>query len=142
LSGAKVAPLTCILPLIELLNIHNAFHQGQYLSVVSQSASGLSSENQLRANVYILRARIANGEAAEVSNEIRGAEEPDLKAVKAFAEYTTGNTESAVAEMDALIAASSGNGTVQVLGATVLHLEGRSEDALGLLSKHEGNLEA
>lgn len=124
------------------MNIHNAFHQGQYSSVVSQSASGLSPENQLRANVYILRARIANGEAADVSNEIGGAEKPDLKAVKAFAEYATGNTESAVAEMDALIAASSGNGTVQVLGATVLHLEGRSEDALGLLSKHEGNLEA
>lgn len=74
--------------------------------------------------------------------ELGGADEPDLKAVKAFAEYTTGNTESAVAEIDALVAASSDNRTVQVLGATVLHLEGRSDDALGLLSKHEGNLEA
>ncbi|KAI5853994.1 coatomer epsilon subunit-domain-containing protein [Tricharina praecox] len=126
----------------ELLNIHNAFHQGQYSSVVSQSTSSLSPENQLRAKVYILRARIANGEAADVIGELGGADEPDLKAVKAFAEYTTGNTESAVAEIDALVAASSDNRTVQVLGATVLHLEGRSDDALGLLSKHEGNLEA
>ena len=134
--------LTCTLHLLEFLNIHNAFHQGQYSSVVSQSTSSLSPENQLRAKVYILRARIANGEAADVINELGGAEEPDLKAVKAFAEYTTGNTESAIADIDALVAVSSDNGTVQVLGATVLHSEGRNDDALGLLSKHEGNLEA
>ena len=127
---------------LELLNLHNAFHQGQYATVLKQSTSSLSPENQIPARVYILRTRIANGDAAGVIRELGNAAEPDLKAVKAFAEYTTGKTAPAVAAIDALIASSSGNATVQILGATVLQLEGRNDDALALLSKHQGNLEA
>jgi hypothetical protein len=128
--------------LIELLNLHNSFHQGQYSAVVSENTSTLSPENQTAAKVYILRARIQSGEADTVAQELGDASEPDLQAVKAFAEYTAGSEDSAIAAIDELVASSSDNGTVQVLGATVLHLAGRSDDALGLLSKHQGNLEA
>jgi hypothetical protein len=127
---------------LELLNLHNSFHQGQYSTVVGENVSTLSPENQLAAKVYILRARIQTGEAEAVIQELGDASEPELQAVKAFAEYTTGNEESAVSAIDGLVASSADNGTVQVLGATVLHLAGRSDDALSLLSKHQGNLEA
>ncbi|KAA8902577.1 coatomer epsilon subunit-domain-containing protein [Sphaerosporella brunnea] len=123
----------------ELLNLHNSFHQGQYTSVISESTAGLSPTNQTAAKVYILRARIQTGEAAAVIQELSDATEPDLKAVKAFAEYTL---NANAAEMEQLVAAEAENATVQVLGATVLHLEGRSEEALALLGKHQGNLEA
>jgi coatomer protein complex subunit epsilon len=128
--------------LLELLNLHNAFHQGQYSTVVGENVSTLSPENQITARVYILRARIQTGEAEAVIQELGDASEPELQAVKAFAEYSVGNEESAVAAIDGLVASSADNGTVQVLGATVLHLAGRSDDALSLLSKHQGNLEA
>ena len=134
-------PLTPhILP--ELLNLHNAFHQGQYTTVLKESTSGLSPESIVPAKVYVLRARIASGEAAAVMEETGSATEPDFQAVNAFAKYTTGDTGAAVATIDRLIGSAADNGTVQLLGGTVLHLEGRSDEALSLLGKHEGNLEA
>lgn len=62
--------------------------------------------------------------------------------MKAFAEYTEGEKESSVAAVETLVASASDNATVQVLGATVLQNEGRSEEALALLGKHQGSLEA
>lgn len=44
--------------------------------------------------------------------------------------------------VEELIESSSDNATVQVLGAIVLQLEGRSDEAIALLSKHQGSLEA
>ncbi|KAI5793092.1 coatomer epsilon subunit-domain-containing protein [Geopyxis carbonaria] len=126
----------------ELLNVHNAFHQGQYSTVLDQSISTLSPENKITAQVYIYRARIACGEAAAVIQELGGVSEPDLQATKAFAEYTTGKSQQSVAAIDELVSNSSENSTVQILGAIVLHLDGRSDEALTLLSKHQGNLEA
>ncbi|KAF8545502.1 coatomer epsilon subunit-domain-containing protein [Trichophaea hybrida] len=126
----------------ELLNLHNAFHQGQYSTVLNQNISTLSSENAIAAKVFVYRARIASGQAEDVIKETGSATEPDLQAVKAFAEYKTGNTSSAVAAIDGLVGSAPDNGTVQVLGAMVLHMEGRSDEALSLLSKHQGNLEA
>ena len=136
-----MSPLTPRI-LLELLNLHNAFHQGQYATVLKESTSGLSPESVVPAKVYVLRARIASGEAAEVIAETGSATEPDFQAVNAFAEYNTGNTGPAVATIEGLISSAADNGTVQVLGGTILHLEGRSDEALSLLSKHEGSLEA
>lgn len=128
--------------LLELLNLHNAFHQGQYTTVLKESTSGLSPESIVPAKVYALRARIASGEAAAVMEETGSATEPDFQAVNAFAKYAAGDTGAAVATIDRLIGSAADNGTVQLLGGTVLHLEGRSDEALSLLSKHQGNLEA
>jgi coatomer subunit epsilon len=41
-----------------------------------------------------------------------------------------------------LAESSPENATVQVLGGTVLQAAGRSEEALALLTKHSGSLEA
>ena len=65
-----------------------------------------------------------------------------FEAVKAYAEYKMGNKEKAIQELEELIQADADDGTVQVIGATMLYGEGRTEEAFGLLSKHENNLEA
>lgn len=126
----------------ELLSIHNAFHQGQLTTVIEHNSSALAPENVIKAQVYKYRARIALGEAEEVSAELEGEDSPELAAVKALAAYTTGNTSIAAADIAKVISSSSKNGTVQVIGGIILHLEGKSDDAVALLSEHQGNLEA
>jgi coatomer subunit epsilon len=65
-----------------------------------------------------------------------------FEAVKSYAEYRIGKREKALEGLDELIQADGDDDTVQVLGATMLHMEGRTDEALNLLSRHENNLEA
>lgn len=130
-------------PPTELLNIHNAFHSGQYQNVIDFDAAALSSDNQLTARVLKLRAQIALGQASEVLADVSGEEDsPDLAAVKALAQQTTGDAEAALQLAQDLAENYPDNGTVEVLAGTVLQAQGRSEEAIALLSKHQGNLEA
>jgi len=111
--------------------------------VIDFDTSSLSAENAVPARVLHLRAQIAIGKAEEVIAQVEGADQvPDLAAVKALAQYAVGNTSGALKAVEHLVSTSSENGTVQVLGGTVLQAEGQSEDALTLLAKHQGNLEA
>ena len=134
-------PLLTAIP--ELLNIQNAFYQGQYQNVIAFDTSSLSPENALTSRILQLRARIASGQADDVIAEVEGEEEvPDLAAVKALAQRVSGDASAALEVVEHLMSFSPENATVQLLGATVLQAEGRSEDALTLLAKHQGNLEA
>ncbi|KAI5820226.1 coatomer epsilon subunit-domain-containing protein [Pyronema omphalodes] len=131
----------------ELLTLHNAFHQGIYSTVINFPISSLSASNQTTARILQLRARILSGEAAAVLNEFELASSDvegsvELQAVKAFAQYVTGETEEAVAKVEALIKESKDNETVQVLGGMVLVREGRLEEAVEVLKGHQGSLEA
>ncbi|KAF8467266.1 coatomer subunit epsilon [Kalaharituber pfeilii] len=126
----------------ELLTLHNAFHQSQFKTVIDHDTSALSPENVLTARVYRCRARIAVGHAEEVSAELEGESAPDLAAVKALADYVAGNTSSALSSIGTIISSASDNATVQIIGGIILHLDGKSDDAVALLSKHQGNLEA
>ena len=127
----------------ELLNIHSAFHQGQYSNVIDFDTSSLSTENKLPARVLALRAKIALGKGEEVIAELEGDDDvPDLSAVTALAQYATGNVSGASKVVEQLVASSSENATVQILGGTILQGTGKSDDALALLAKHQGNLEA
>jgi coatomer protein complex subunit epsilon len=111
--------------------------------VIDFDTSSLSTQNTLPARVLALRARIGSGQAKEVMDELKGKEEgPELAAVAAYAQYAAGNHSAGAMAMDALVEASSDNGIVQVLGGTVLQAEGRSDEALALLAKHQDNLEA
>lgn len=74
------------------------------------------------------------------SADVEGSVE--LQAVKAFAQYITGDTEEAVAKVEELIKESKDNETVQVLGGMVLVREGRLEEAVEVLKGHQGCLEA
>ncbi|KKZ60492.1 hypothetical protein EMCG_04856 [[Emmonsia] crescens] len=127
----------------ELLNIHNAFHQGQYQVVVDFDTSSFSPENNLTARILKLRAKIALGKADEALAEVEGEEDvPDLAAVKVLAQQVMGDEAGALKSAEELVAKHSENATTQVLIGTVLQAQGKSEDALSLLSKHQGNLEA
>ncbi|KAM7203689.1 coatomer subunit epsilon-like protein [Rhypophila sp. PSN 637] len=126
----------------ELINIHNHFHQGQYQEVVDFDTSSLSPENALPARVLQLRAQIALGQAEDVVADVQGESEPALVAVGALAEQALGKPETAVKTIEKLAESSSEDAIVQVVGGTVLQAAGKSEEALSLLSKHSGNLEA
>lgn len=130
-------------PGTELLNIRNAFHQGQYQEVIDFDTSKLSSDNTLPAQVLKWRAQIANGQAKAVLDQLaKESNSPDNVAVKAFALLNMGKSTQAQEEAEKLAETSAENATVQVMAGTVLQAVGKSEEALTLLSKHQGNLEA
>ncbi|KAJ6013502.1 coatomer subunit epsilon [Penicillium herquei] len=127
----------------ELLNIHNAFHSGQYQEVIDFETAALSPENQLPARVLKLRAQVALGQSDEVLAAVSSEEDtPDLAAVKALALQVTGKADDALQLAQDLAENYPENATVEVLAATVLQAQEQSEEALSLLSKHQGNLEA
>ncbi|KAG7288666.1 hypothetical protein NEMBOFW57_005020 [Staphylotrichum longicolle] len=127
----------------ELINIHNAFHQGQHREVLDFDVSSLSSDNALPARVLQLRARLALGQADDVLADVQGETAPELVAVGALAEQARGNTDKAVAAIEGLAKGDAGdNATVQVLGGTVLAAAGKAEEALALLGRHQGSLDA
>lgn len=132
-----------LIDLAELLNVHNAFHQGQYQTVIDFDKSSLSAENSIPASVLQLRAQIASGQAERVLAIVeKQTSAPDFVAVKAFAQHTLGNSAAAIRTVEKLAESASDNATVQVLGGTVLQAAGKTEEALALLAKHQGSLEA
>ena len=79
----------------------------------------------------------------EVLADVEGEEEvPDLAAVKALALYASGDESAGLAEAEKLVESASDNAFVQVLAGMVLAAAGKSEEALALLAKHQGSLEA
>ncbi|KAJ4151038.1 hypothetical protein LMH87_011758 [Akanthomyces muscarius] len=126
----------------ELINIHNHFHQGQYQEVVDFDTSSFSPDNELPARLLVLRARIALGQAQEVLADVKGASEPELQAAGALAQQALGKTDAAVSTVEKLAASHADNVGVQIIGGTVLQAAGKSEEALSLLSQHQGSLDA
>ncbi|KAF4629672.1 hypothetical protein G7Y89_g8475 [Cudoniella acicularis] len=126
----------------ELLNLHNYFHQGQFQQVIDFDTTDLSPENATPARVLSLRAQIALGQAEDVIADVQGEQEPELVAVGALAELAAENEVKAVKIAEKLAQESADNSVVQVLAGTVLQAAGKSEEALALLSQHQGNLEA
>lgn len=126
----------------ELLTVHNAFHQGQYQAVLDFDTSSLSQSNVIPARVLKLRAQIATGDAQGAISNSQKEKGPDFTAVKAFAQYSSGDNGGATKQVEQLLESASENATVQVLGGIILQANGRTEEALSLLSKHQGNLEA
>lgn len=126
----------------ELINIHNHFHQGQYQEVVDFDTSSFSPENALPAQVLVLRARIALGQADDVLAEVKGEKEPELEVIGAFAEHALGKTDSALKTVEKLASSAADNATVQIIGGIVLQAAGKSEEALALLSQHQASCKA
>lgn len=126
-----------------MLNIQNAFHQGQYQLVIDFDRSSLSAENLVTARVLQLRAQIAVGQAEKVLPSLEDQKHgPEFSAVKAFTQHTLGYSSTALCAVEELVELASENAVVQVLGAAVLQAEGKTEEALALLTKHQGSLEA
>lgn len=103
---------------LELLNIHNAFHQGQFQETIDFDTTSFSSENTVSAQVLKYRAQIAKGQAKAVIDSVgEDANQPEFSAIKAFALYCLGNEDEAQQEVDRLVEYSSENAVVQILGA-------------------------
>lgn len=123
----------------ELVNIHTAFIQGQYTSVLSDfSPSDFSPSNTLPIQILQYRAQLALNQHAQVLKAISEKDAkatPDLAAVRAVA----GNDLSAA---ETLAEKHGDNLTVQLLCSTLLFKAGKIEEALSLLSKHQGSLDA
>ena len=132
----------------ELVNIHTAFIQGQYQLVLSDfDASDFSETNRLPVKVLQYRAQIELGQAPEVLSAVSSAQAsstPDLAAVRIYASFVSkgAKDEKAVAEAEKLSEAQGDNLTVQLLCGTVLARAGKQEQALQLLAKHQGSLDA
>lgn len=83
------------------------------------------------------------GKAEKVLSSLEDENDvPEFSAVKAFAQYTIGNCTSALRAVEGLVELASENSVVQVLGAAILQAEEKTEEALALLTKHQGSLEA
>ncbi|KAI4119694.1 MAG: hypothetical protein LQ338_007246 [Usnochroma carphineum] len=83
----------------KLLTIHNAFHQGQYHVVLDFDTSSLSESNVIPARVLELRAHIASGSAQAAMQSIKKENGPDFAAVKAFAQYSLGDTIAIITQI-------------------------------------------
>ncbi|PSN66158.1 hypothetical protein BS50DRAFT_574625 [Corynespora cassiicola Philippines] len=125
----------------ELINIHSAFHAGAYQQVLDFDTSSFSASNVVPARVLKLRSQIALGQAKEVAAELSSEKTPDLVAVKLLAEYESGKD---VVDEAKKLAEQQGqeNLTVQLCVGIILERAGETEEALALLSKHQGSLDA
>lgn len=111
--------------------------------MIDFETAALSPENQLPARVLKLRAQIAFGQTSEVLEAVSSEEDtPDLAATKSLAQLVAGDADAAEQLAQDLAENFPENATVQVLAGTVLQAQGRSEEALALLAKHQGSLEA
>ncbi|KAF2817655.1 uncharacterized protein BDZ99DRAFT_484436 [Mytilinidion resinicola] len=128
----------------ELVNLHNAFHAGQYTACTTFDTSAFSASNALPARILQLRAQLALGEYDAVLSSVKSEQNvPDLAAVAALAAYEKGGKEAeAVERVRKLASAQGDNLSVQLLGGTVLARAGEFEEALALLARHQGSLDA
>lgn len=126
-----------------LFSTRNLFYQGNYKQVVEDNApANLSVEEELQHSVYVARSLIVLGQAADVAMQYVEAPEPELGIVGCLAAVVNGQ-DDAVERAEAVIAQyGTVNEVVQVVGATILELAGRRDEALKLLAHHEGSLEA
>ncbi len=84
------------------------------------------------------------GQQDAIISELKGEDHiPDLAAVRAFAQCSKNPEDSQAREKAVELSKSDGNNlTVQLLCGTVLANAGMKEEALALLAKHQGSLDA
>ena len=115
----------------------------KYQNVVDFDTSSLSAENTTPARILQIRAQIALGQSKDVLKNIASeGDSTDFAAAKAFALYSAGQTTEAIKTVEQLAETQPDNATVQLLGGTLLQAVDRTEEALSILSKHQGSLEA
>jgi coatomer protein complex subunit epsilon len=133
--------LRCLLTSPELINIHTAFHAGAHQQVLDFDTSSFSSSNALPVRVLKARSQIALGQAQAVSSELASEKTPDLVAVKLLADLEQGKDVTSAARK---LTEQHGqeNLTVQIIGGIILERAGETDEALALLSKHQGSLDA
>lgn len=124
-----------------MLNITTAFYIHAYASVVEFDNSSLSPQNRTTAQQLQYRAQIALGQARDVFSTLSSAKDPASQSIKALAQHSSGSP--AGGQLALSLAESDGeDAVVQVCSGIVLAASGSTAEAIELLSKHQGNLEA
>jgi coatomer protein complex subunit epsilon len=130
----------------ELVNIHTAFIQSQYNTVLSDfDPTSFSASNKLPVQILQYRAQCALGQYDEVISSISDSDAkstPDLAAVRVYTSHLQRSSEDAVAEAERLSESHAENLSVQLLCGTVLARAGKEDKALALLSNHTGSVDA
>lgn len=109
--------------------------------------SAFSSSNTLPARILKIRAQCALKQSTAALSSISSSEassSPDLAAARTLATYlqSPSPTSSAVSEAESLAEKHGDNLTVQLLCGTVLADAEKQEQALALLGRHQGSLDA
>lgn len=104
----------------------------------------VSADYVLPLDMLQLRASIALGKYDDVLAQVKSKSDPDHTAAGVAAEYFKSPSESspAVQKAKKLAEAKGDNMNVQILCGTVLAAAGETEEALALLMKHQGSLDA
>ncbi|THY24013.1 hypothetical protein D6D01_05770 [Aureobasidium pullulans] len=131
----------------ELVNMHTAFVQGQYQQVIDFDTSIFSAPNQPSAQILKYRAQLALQDYDSVSSSISSSDassDHSLAAVKVYASYAASSftSDSAVSQAESLSQSNSDNLSVQLLCGAVLARAGKTDEAIALLSQHQGSLDA
>jgi len=125
----------------ELLNISTAFYTHAYSSVLDFDVSSLSPDNRPTAQILKYRAQIALGQSRDVLSAVSSAKDPVSRSIKALAQHALKDTSAL--ELATSLAESEGEDpVVQICCGTVLAASGSTTEAIDLLTKHQGNLEA
>ncbi|TIA30202.1 hypothetical protein D6C78_09743 [Aureobasidium pullulans] len=132
---------------MQLVNMHTAFVQGQYQQVIDFDTSVFSAPNQPSAQILKYRAQLALQDYDSVSSSISSSDassDPSLAAVKVYASYAASSftSDSAVSQAESLSQSNSDNLSVQLLCGAVLARAGKTDEAIALLSQHQGSLDA
>ncbi|KAF5098138.1 hypothetical protein D0Z03_001266 [Geotrichum reessii] len=128
----------------EIYAIQKAFYAGDYNQVLSFEIESFSEgEARIAAQVLKYRAQIALGEIEAVTAELSGAQdEVEFKAIKHYIEYLSGSGGEGLAGILKLVQDGyQENHVVEYFGGITLIAEGKLDEALELLSFHQGSLE-
>ncbi|KAK5071947.1 hypothetical protein LTS08_000956 [Lithohypha guttulata] len=120
----------------ELLNITTAFYTHAYNSVLDFDLSGLSNNNKPTAQTLKYRAQIALGQTSQVVSALSRSRDPGSRALVALAKNDLSTAQSLAEGSD------NEDPTVQICAGTILANNGEYTQAVEVLSKHQGSLEA
>lgn len=132
----------------ELINIHTTFTQSQHSTVLSDyDPTTFSPPNKLPARLLQLRSQCALGQTTTVLSSVTPAEaqsNPSLAAMRAYASHLASPSDPAPIATAQELAEAHGadNADVQLLAGAVLARAGKCDDAVKLLGKHQGSLDA